>query len=281
MIVSGSASQSLAAALAAETGRELAGVAFERYPDGELKASVPSADGDHAVVVVSTVTSDAHVELLQLQDAVREAGVSEVTTVVPYMGYARQDEAFEHGEPVSARAMARAISTGTDRVVTVNPHETAVCDYFTVDAEAVDAAGRLAEPLPDLTEPVFLAPDEGATGLAETVSEAHGGGRTDYFEKTRLSGSEVEIEPHDVAVEGRDVVLVDDIVATGSTMAESVTVLQEQGAARVFVTCVHPVLAASARVKLARAGVTAVFGTDTIERPVSDVSVAPAIASVL
>lgn len=280
MIVSGSASQSLSAALAAATGEALAAVSVEHFPDGELLAQVEGTVGDRAIVVGSTVSSDAHVELLQLQDAVREAGASEVVTVIPYMGYARQDRAFEDGQPVSARAVARALSPATDRVVTVNPHEQAVCDFFDAETTAVDAAGLLADPLPaDLTDPVFLAPDEGAIDLAETVREAYGRGETDYFEKTRLSGSEVEIEPHDVAIAERDAVLVDDIIATGSTMSAAVAALAEQGAARTFVTCVHPMLAANARTKLARAGVAAIYGTDTIERPVSAVSVAPALAT--
>ncbi|WP_049924424.1 ribose-phosphate diphosphokinase [Halopiger djelfimassiliensis] len=282
MIVSGSASQSLAAALARELEEPLAAVEYDRFPDGELLAAVPDFEGDRAVVVASTVSSDAHVELLQLQDAVREAGAEEVVTVLPYMGYARQDEAFESGHPVSARATARATSTGTDRVLTVNPHEEAVCEFFEPTATAVDAAGRLAEPLPgDLAEPVFLSPDAGAIDLAETVRDAYGGGDTDYFEKTRHSGTEVEITPSDVAVGDRDVVVVDDIIATGSTMSQAVGVLEDRGVGRVFVTCVHPLLARNAATKLSRAGVESIYGTDTIERQVSSVSVAPAIADAL
>jgi len=282
MIVSGSQSQVLAAELAAVTDESLARVEYDRFPDGELKVRVPDPPTDRAVVVAATPSSDAHVELLQLQDALREAGVSEITTVLPYMGYGRQDRVFETGEPVSARAMARAFSTGTDRVLAVNPHEPAVADFFDVPADTVDAAGRLAEPLPeDLTEPVFISPDEGAVEIAETVSEAYGRGAIDFFEKTRHSSTEVEIEPRDAVVEGRDVVLTDDIIATGSTMSESVEVLQELGAARVFVTCVHPMLASNAVLKLAAAGVDTIFGTDTLERAVSEVSVAPAIADAL
>jgi ribose-phosphate pyrophosphokinase len=280
MIVSGSQSQSLAAALAAETGRELAAVSVEQFPDGEQKVRVDDA-AEHAIVVASTVSDGAHVELLQLQDALREAGASEVTTVLPDLGYARQDRAFRPGEPVSARAMARALSTGTDRVLIVNPHEPAVCEFFDVPATAVDAAGRLATPLGDLDDPLFLAPDEGAIDLARTVRDAYGRGDTDHFAKTRHSGEEVEIEPRTAAVADRDVVLVDDIIATGSTMSESVAVLDDHGAASVTVTCVHPLLAGNASLKLARAGVAAVYGTDTIERPVSTVSVAPTIAAAL
>ena len=283
MIVSGSTSQTFAAALAGATGRDLAAVEYDRFPDGELQASVPGFDADRAVVVGATTSSDAHLELLQLQDAVREAGAGEVTTVLPYMGYARQDEAFTDGEPVSARAVARAISTGTDRVLTVNPHERAICDFFDVPATAVDAAGHLADPLPaDLSNPLFLSPDEGAIGLAETVAAAYGAGETDYFEKDRdYDTGEVSIEPSDATVTGRDVVLVDDIVATGSTMSTAIAHLHDRDVGRVYVACVHPLLAVDARTKLERAGVTAVYGTDTIERTVSAVSAAPAVADEL
>ncbi len=282
MIVSGSASQSLGASLARVLEEPLTAATYDRFPDGETLAAVPDFDGERAVIVASTVSNDAHIELLQLQDAVRQAGAEEVVTVVPYMGYGRQDDAFETGHPISARAVARAISTGTDRVLTVNPHERDVCEFFEPTATAVDAAGRLAEPLPDaLEDPVFLSPDEGAIDLAKTVRDDYGGGETDYFEKTRHSGTEVEISPSDVDVAGRDVVVTDDIIATGSTMSEAVAVLEARDVERVFVTCVHPLLARNAYTKLSRAGVEAVYGTDTVERTVSSVSVAPAIADEL
>jgi len=277
MIVPGSASQEVAAALARELDEPLAAVEYDWFADGETLVRVPDTD-DRAVVVASTVSDATHVELLQLQDAARQRA-DEVVTVLPYMGYGRQDEAFEPGQPVSARAMARAISTGTDRVLTVNPHEEAVTEFFEVPCVSIDAAGRLADPLSDLDEPLFLSPDAGAVDIAETVRDAYGGGEVDYFEKVRHSDTDVEIQPNNAATAGRDVVLVDDIVATGSTMSTAIEQLSDP--ARVFVTCVHPMLAANARTKLATAGVEAVYGTDTIERAVSAVSVAPSIAGAL
>jgi ribose-phosphate pyrophosphokinase len=244
---------------------------------------VPDFDADEAVIVAATDSDEAWVELLQLQDAVREAGATDVTTVVPYMGYARQDASFGDGEPVSARAMARAISTGTDRVLLVNPHEASVADFFDVPVEPVDAAGVLAAPLPpDLDDPLFLAPDEGAIDVAATVRDAYGAGETDYFEKHRdRETGAVAVSPSDAPVADRDVVVVDDIIATGSTMSESVEVLTDRGAARVLTACVHPVLAANAVTKLRAAGVDRIVGSDTVERGCSVVSVAPAVADAL
>jgi ribose-phosphate pyrophosphokinase len=280
MIVPGASSQALAAAVAQEGGDALAAVEYDRFPDGETLAAVPGFEGDRAVVVATTDSNDAWIQLLQLQDAVREAGASEVVTVIPYMGYARQDEAFEAGHPVSARAVAKAVSTGADRVVLVNPHEEGVADFFDAHVTVVDAAPRLADPLPDdLENPLFLSPDSGAVELAEAVCDAYGRGEVDYFEKVRHSGTDVEITPSDADATGRDVVIADDIVATGSTMSEAVRHLGDDGAHRIYAACVHPLLARNARTKLERAGVERVVGTDTVERDVSVVSVAPLVAA--
>jgi len=283
MILPGAASQSLAAELAAETGDALAAVDRTTFADGEFKLratdAVESGD-DRAVVVASTVSAETHVELLQLQE-IAARNFAEVVTVLPYMGYARQDEAFRPGEPVSARAVARAVSTGTDRVLTVTPHEASVRELFSVPCEPVEAAGRLAAPLPaDLRAPLFLAPDAGAVDLAATVRDAHGAGAVDHFEKRRdRETGAVSMAPAGTEVAGRDVVLVDDIVATGGTASEAIDRLDAPE--RTFVACVHPLLAGSARTRLARAGVTAIYGTDTVERPVSTVSAAPVVADVL
>ena len=279
MIVPGSTSQSLAAALAVETDRRVADVAYDRFPDGEQLAAVPGFDGDEAVVVCATVDDAAHLQLLQLQDACREAGAERITTVIPYMGYARQDDVFDIGQPISARAVARAISTGCDRVVLISPHEPAVADRFDVPVAVVDAAPLLAGALPSLADPLFLAPDAGAVEFADAVCDAYGHGETDHFEKTRHSGSEVSVDPHDTEAAGRDVVVVDDIVATGATMSAAIDGLDKP--AQTVVACVHPVLVRNARSRLARAGVDAVHATDTVEQPCSTVTAAPVVADAL
>lgn len=282
MIIPGLASQAVAASLATETGRDLMPVTRRQFPDGERLVELEADPGTAPIIVASTVSSAAHMDLLLLQDAAREAGATELTTVIPYLGYARQDTDFADGQPVSVRAIARAIAPGTDRVLTVNPHETDVLEYFDVPSRAVSVAGELAEALSaDLLDPVFLGPDEGARALAHHVRDAYGRGTADHLEKTRHSDRAVEIAPSDTAVADRDVVLVDDIISTGGTMCEAANVLDDRGANELIVTCVHPMLAEDAYVRLRREGVRAIYGTDTIERTVSVVSAAPAIAESL
>jgi ribose-phosphate pyrophosphokinase len=280
MIVPGSTSQALAARLASETGRGLVEPTVDRFPDGELLAAIPGFEGDRATIVCSTTSPAAHIECLQLQDAARAGGADHVTTVIPYMGYGRQDAAFEPGQPNSARAVARAIATGSDRVILVTPHEPSIADRFGVPTELVDGIPALAPALPDeLFDPAFVAPDASAAHLAESLRDAHGAGAADHFEKTRLDEDTVAIEPSGIDTHGRTVVLVDDIVATGGTISEAVGACD--GAEQVIVACVHAVLAGSARTRLARAGVDRIVATDTVERAVTETSVAPAIAEAL
>ena len=280
MITSTATGQTVAMAIAEELGEPL----VELGPDGSADpgAHATVSEDDRVVVVASTTSSSAHINLLELQDRAQRRDPEEVVTVIPYMGYARQDKQFEEGAPISARAVAKAISTGTDRVYSVNPHNVAVLDYFDVPADPIDGAPQLANPLPeDLIDPVFLGPDADAVWIAESVRDAYGRGDVDNFEKFRQSATDVEMEASGKNFDGQDVVLVDDMIATGGTMSEAVRLIDQQDTNRVYVSCVHPVLVDGAQSKLYRAGVKSIYATNTIDRSISTVSVAPPIADVL
>ncbi|MCX2818333.1 ribose-phosphate diphosphokinase [Haladaptatus sp. F3-133] len=277
MIVAGSESQVLAARVARETGRKLVRVEHESFPDGERLVRVPGVEDKEVAVVASTPTDEAYVELLQILDAVR--GASRTDLVIPYMGYSRQDDEFEDGEAVSARALGSALPH-VDSVTTVNLHETDVLeDWFDApERRDLDAAPALADAFTEeLEEPLVVAPDGGARKLAQSLAERVGGD-ADHLVKKRLSGDEVRIETQEVDAQGRDAVLVDDIVATGGTMTEAVEVLRGNGARSVRVACVHPVFARNAVLRLYSAGVERVVATDTLGTALSEASVAPVLA---
>jgi ribose-phosphate pyrophosphokinase len=281
MIIGGPASQLLAGRVAAILNDRLALCDYSTFPDGESYARVVTALEGEVVIIQSTSTNQDLVYLLQLLDICRGRRVS---LVIPYFGYARQDKIFKPGEPITARAVATALNPFLEdgRVFLVNVHASSIMSHFQCQAKNLDATYLLAEKIGSmgLKDVVVISPDKGAVAMAK-MAASHLGAPYDYLQKTRLSGTQVSIAPKDVKVADRDVVIFDDMIATGGTMAEAVSLLRLQGARRVYLAAVHPVLAGSAVLKLYHAGVEAVLATDTLDKGVSTVSVAPLIAEAL
>jgi ribose-phosphate pyrophosphokinase len=282
MIIGGPSSQLLAGKVAAILGQELALCEYRTFPDGEAYSQVASELENEVTIIQSTPKDNDIIYLLQLLDVCRE---KKVTLVIPYFGYARQDKIFKPGEPMTARAIASALNPllGEEgSVYTVNIHARSVLSHFRCTAENLDATPLLAEKVRTLAlhDPVVISPDKGAMEMAKKAA-THLGAECDYLEKTRLSGTEVSMAPKEIDVIGRDVVIFDDMIATGGTMATAITLLRKQGAKRVFLAAVHPVLTGNAVLKLYRSGVEAVIAADTLDRSVSTVSVAPLIAEAI
>lgn len=275
-IIGGPASQLLAARVASELGCELALVKYKRFPDGEAYVRVLD-EIDDVVIIQSMVSDEDLIYLLQLIDACSEASVR---VVIPYFGYARQGRRFQPGEAISAKAMAKAIEA--DEILTVNIHDPSVLDYFSVKARDLDAAPLIGEYMQSLNlqKPIFIAPDEFAGSLARSVASKLGEDY-DVLEKKRLSGNQVEIKAKHLDVANRNVVIIDDMISTGGTMSEAIELLRRQKSKDVYIACVHPVLAMNAICRLFKAGVKEIIATDTIERGVSIISVAPLIAGAL
>ena len=278
-IVGGPASQLLASRTARALGTEPVLCEFNRFPDGELYLRIADEIKNESVTLIQSTPTDSDlVSLLQLIDACNEA--KELNVVIPYMGYSRQDKRFKPGEPISARAVARCINA--DRVFTVNINEKSVLGYFPCPAKNIDAAKLLGEYIAGfgLENPILVAPDEGAEGLVKKVSSGLGFDY-DHLQKTRLSGDTVTIKTKNIDVTGRHVVLVDDMIATGGTMTESIKMLKDHGAVDVYLACVHPVLARNAVLRLFNAGVKDIIATDTLEKAESILSVAHLIVDAL
>ncbi len=273
-VVAGRASPMLAKRIAEKLHCELAKTTYKVFPDGELYVRVEGIE-DEVVVVQSINSNDDLVQLMLILDAVSNANV---TAVIPYMGYARQDRAFNEGEAVSIRAVARLIESYADRVITVNIHSEKAKSYFKKLVE-VDAMPVIGEYYKE-KDVVMISPDLGSYDRVK-VASSYAGCDFDYLEKRRISAEEVEIKPKSLNVKGRDVVIVDDIISTGGTIVEATKVLKSLGAKSVECACVHAVLAGDALNKLYLAGIKCVIATDTVEKPVSVISVADAIAKVL
>ncbi|MDD1662383.1 MAG: ribose-phosphate diphosphokinase [Methanomicrobiales archaeon] len=271
-------SRALGARIAEYLGAGVVETNLSRFPDGEIYLRTGPLD-ETTVVVGSLLSSDSLVELLLLIDACHR---SEVLLVIPYLGYARQDREFKPGEPVSARAMAQALSHGVSRVVTVNVHKESVLSHFTVPASQVSLAREVGDFIAglDLENPLILAPDMGAVPFA-TVVASRGGWELDHLEKTRISGEEVRVEPRKGGPWTDEVVLVDDIISTGGTLATAARMLLTQGAKGVHAVCVHGLFAGTALTLLRSAGIGQIAASDTIEGPNSLYSAAGPIGKAL
>ena len=281
-IIGGPSSQTLACRVAAQLNIVPTVTHFERFPDNEQYLKITEdISGQDVVVIQSTATDSDLVALLQLLDACESA--KSVKAVIPYMGYARQDKLFKPGEALSARAMARTVTADNlEAIYTINLHAKSVLEHFKHPAYDLDASPLIAEYIVSLglKEPLLVAPDKGVRAMVENMAKGLSLDQAS-FDKIRMDGATVEMKGGDLDITGRDVIIVDDMIATGGTMAEAVKILGQNGARDVYTACIHPVLSRNAVLRLANAGVKDIMATDTIEKVQSRISTAPIIASAL
>ncbi len=273
-VVAGPSSPILAKRIAEALGVPVANVTYKRFPDGEIYVRIEDVD-EEAVIVQSLTSNDDLVTLMLILDALEDA---EITAVVPYMGYARQDRKFNEGEAISIRAIARLIESYANEVITVNIHSREAASHFKklTEVDAMPVIGRYYSG----EDVVMISPDLGSYERVKVCAE-HAGCEFDYLEKVRLDAEKVEIKPKSLDVKGKNVVIVDDIISTGGTMVEATKMLLKSGAKSVECACVHAVLAGNALNRLYSAGVRRVVATDTIEKAVSVISVAEEIAKAI
>jgi ribose-phosphate pyrophosphokinase len=280
-IIGGMSAQVLAARIAAELDCKVTSCEFKRFPDGELYTRVLDDIKDEEVTIVQSIRTDSDlICLLQLIDAAEEA--RETKVVIPYLGYARQDKKFEPGEAISIRAIARSICAAAelDTIYVVNVHNRGVLKYFDVNTKELDASPLIGDYVAkrEIPHPVIIGPDGGATELTKTVAAPYGFDY-DVLEKTRISSEEVEIKPKELrSIEGKNVVIVDDIISTGGTISEATAMLKSQGAHDVYVACIHGVFVQNAVPRMLHAGVKEIIATDTIESEFSKISIANMVA---
>jgi ribose-phosphate pyrophosphokinase len=283
-VIGGSASTALAERISRELGNAPFGIPFtKRFPDGELYLRVGGRlEGDDVVVVQSTRTDQDLLELLLLEDAVREAGARRTFVVVPYFAYARQDRRFFPGEPVSARALCRHVELDADAVVTVDLHSSQTLGHFSkpaFEASGIPALGRLLKERPvDL----LVSPDKGGIERAKRMAQLLD---RPWFalEKKRIDSDKVELNlpQHSVPpLAGKHVVLLDDVITTGGTIVEAARLLKKHGAGAVTAACTHGLFLRDAFERI-KAVTDEVLSTDTLLNPAEKGSVAPDVAQIL
>lgn len=287
IVIPGPASQDLGRKVADMLKLRAISVIFKTFPDGESYLRLKGGVKGEEVVIVQTTRppQDAHImQLFLIVDAAKDLGAEKVIAVVPYLAYGRQDKRFLPGEAISIETFIKLIeASGIDRFLTVNIHEEGVLEKFSVPAENLSAMTLLAEYFKKkgLTGAFSLAPDQGALELAKEADKVlNGGCGWLRKERDRLTG-EIRVKEKRLDIKGRDVLVFDDIISTGGTIAASVKMLKEQGARKVYAACAHPLLVGEAQKKIMQSGAEEIVGTDCVPSPVSLVSVAPLIAEAL
>jgi len=283
-VIGGSASTALAERISRELGNAPFGIPFtKRFPDGELYLRVGGRlEGDDVVVVQSTRTDQDLIELLLLEDAVREAGARRTFVVVPYFAYARQDRRFFPGEPISARALCHHVELDADAVITVDLHSSQTLTHFSKPAFEASGIPALARLLKERPIDILVSPDKGGTERAKRMAQLLD---RPWFalEKKRIDSDHVELNlPSHGAppLAGKQVVLIDDVITTGGTIVEAARLLKRSGVAAVTAACTHGLFLRDAFERI-KAVTDEILSTDTLLNPAEKGSVAPDVAQIL
>jgi ribose-phosphate pyrophosphokinase len=292
-IFAGRANVALATSVAVEMGAPLGSCSVERFPDGELSVRLDEPVRGREVLIIqptSPPVNDHLIELLAFADACRRASAAHITAVMPYFGYARADKRHGRREPITASMVADLMqAVGVNHVVTIDLHAPQIEGFFHIPVDSLTTAPVMVEALrPGLPpEIVVVSPDAGRVRMATEYARLLGA-PVAVLHKERASGVETRITRLVGDVRDRPCLIIDDMISTGGTIAESVEALLDAGARpEIIVAATHGLLLAGAREKLARTVTREVLVTDTVAPPAHDwpqlrvVSVAPLIASAL
>jgi ribose-phosphate pyrophosphokinase len=285
LIAPGPASIEVGAALATKLGAKLARVDTTDFPDGETKVRIYEETRNKNVIVVQSLhpPTDRHlVQLLLIMHKLSEDG-AEVSAVIPYLAYARQDREFLKGEVVSLGVLGHLFrSVGMKRLVTVDIHSAQGLGLFSIPAYSCSAIPLLAEYVSknySLKNPIAVSPDFGSSVRVEAFAAVL---KSEYvsFRKTRdkLTG-EVITEDRNLDVAGRDAIIIDDMISTGTSVAKCAQLLKKHGANKIITACAHALLVGAAVEKMKAAGVDDIVASNTIPGIYSKVDVTPLIAS--
>ena len=281
-VISGDLSMGLAVNLAERLGAGLVRASLRTFPDGESKITLDEEPQGGIIVVHSLcppVDSNLIRSLLMIAKA-REF-TSDVTAVIPYMGYARQDREFLAGEVVTIQVIAQLFgAVGASRLITVDIHSKTALSQFKMEIQNVTAMPALARRFAgtSLKDPIVISPDAGGAARAKRFAELC---ECDCMalekRRDRETGSVSILPLSPDAVSGRDAILVDDMISTGGSMAEAARLLRESGCGKIFAVCTHALLVGDARRKIMEAGVSGVISANTVPGPDATVDVSEAI----
>ncbi len=295
-IFSGNSNPQLAKKVAEAAGVELGFCQISTFADGEIQVEIhESVRGQDVFVIQSTCppVNQNYMELFIILDALKRASAAQVTAVIPYYGYARQDRKVAPRAPISAKCMADLITTaGADRVVAVDLHAAQIQGFFNVPVDHLFGIPTLARAWRDTEgfgqEFVVVSPDAG--GVERTRAFAKRIEASMAIIDKRRSGPNEAKALHLIGdVRGKTAIILDDMIDTAGTLTQAVDSLMKNGAKRVFAVATHPVFSGPAISRIMESQLEKVWVSDTVPLKevaqncgkIEVVSVAPVIAEAI
>lgn len=272
-IFAGNSHKELALKICDELGLPLGVASVDSFSDGEIAVNIAeSVRGADVYVIQSTsapLVNRYLMELLILIDALKRASAARINAVVPYYGYARQDRKAKARDPISAKLVANLMTTaGADRVLSMDLHASQIQGYFDIPVDHLRGVPILAKYFKelDLKDVVVVSPDLGSVTRARKFAN-HIDASLAIIDKTRPKANVAEVMNIIGDVDGKNVILIDDMIDTAGTITQGVKALKEFGAKDVYACCTHPVLSGPAIERLRDSEIKEIVVLDTILLP--------------
>ena len=269
-IFTGNANPDLAREIAAYLGTTVGDSVVNRFNNGEIQVMInESVRGKDIFIVQPTcgpIVNDNVMELLIMADAFKRASANHITAVIPYYGYARQDRKARGREPITAKLMADLLETaGITRVVTIDLHAAQIQGFFNIPFDHMPGGPLLAEYIKEkkLDNMVVVSPDLGGVSRARGFAEILNAPMA-IIDKRRPEPGVAEVMNLIGNVEGKNCIMVDDMVDTAGSLTEGARALKKFGANEIYACCTHPILTDPALSRIAQSDITELVVTNTI-----------------
>lgn len=293
-IFSGSSNPNLTKKIATQAGLKLGKIELSLFPNTEIKVFIKEKLTNQTVVIVQSLSHPCErnlVELCLIADAAKRLGAKEIISVIPWLAYSKQDKVFRPGEPLSAKVIAKMIqSSPINSVITFDLHNIAIAGFFDIPVVHLTALPLLEQHLKKEVTSQSLVVSVGAggsklsSGLAQDLNVPLA-----YFDSKRdLKNGRITVKAVSQKIQGKDLLIIDDMIATGSTLLEVASFLKKNQARSLTMAVTHHLFIKAASEKLEKSPLDKLYVTDSIPKPpglklkkTQIISLAPQVATYL